>query len=59
MSGIAEAMESSEKRRDPKTLRDENGQYPAWMNQRTIRQRKVAAKKTKKAAKGKKKKNTW
>lgn len=51
----ADKMETDEKHRNPKTLRDEHGQYPVWMNQRAIAKRKKIAQKQKKAKKGKKK----
>ena len=33
---------------DPKTKRDEHGQYPAWMNQRAIHKKKSKVSKQKK-----------
>lgn len=45
-------------KRNKKTLLDENGQYPAWMNQRQAK--KLKGKRTvKKAGKGKKKGIAW
>lgn len=52
----ADMMETDEKRRNPKTLKDEHGQYPVWMNQRAIAKRRKIAQKQKKAAKKGKKK---
>ncbi len=49
------SMEVDEEKRkiNQKTLRDEHGQYPVWMNQRRMRKQKAKVKKLK--AKGKKK----
>jgi hypothetical protein len=37
-------MEVDAKARDPKTLRDENGHYPVWMNSRRIKKHKTKLK---------------
>lgn len=33
-------MDVDKKSRDPKTLRDENGHYPVWMNSRRVKKHK-------------------
>jgi hypothetical protein len=35
--GEVDSMQVDEKRRNPKTLLDEHGKYPAWMTQRSIK----------------------
>jgi len=40
-----EGMEMDVTKRNPKTLRDEHGQYPVWMNQRKIKKLNGALKK--------------
>jgi len=40
-----ESMEMDVTKRNPKTLRDEHGQYPVWMNQRKIKKLNGALKK--------------
>ena len=48
------------KSHDPKTLLDENGHYPEWMNQRAIKKHKQKFSKTKKVKKKvHKKKGEW
>ena len=53
------SMEVDTKNRDPKTLRDEDGHYPVWMNSRRIKRHKKRlqsmAKKKEKTQKAKKK----
>ncbi len=39
---------------NPKTMRDEHGQYPVWMNQRQMKKQKTKNKK-----KNKNKKSAW
>ncbi|XP_048740300.2 18 kDa learning-associated protein of slug-like [Ostrea edulis] len=39
-TGESSGMEVDTKARDPKTLRDENGHYPVWMNSRRIKKHK-------------------
>ncbi|KAK3102411.1 hypothetical protein FSP39_011200 [Pinctada imbricata] len=50
---FTEGMDIDGKGRNPKTLRDENGHYPVWMNSRRVRKHKNSLKKKSKK-KGKK-----
>lgn len=36
----SDGMDVDKKARDPKTLRDENGHYPVWMNSRRVKKHK-------------------
>jgi len=38
-----EIKEAPQRKYSRRTLRDEHGQYPAWMNQRAIRKQKSSA----------------
>ena len=38
---IVSAMEVDRKNHDKKTMLDEDGKYPKWMNQRNIKKQKV------------------
>lgn len=53
-----DAMVTDEKKRNfnPKTLKDETGTYPVWMNQRRVKAIKKAVKKTSKITHRKKRK---
>ena len=55
-SEAEEIMEVDGKKRDPKTMRDENGCYPEWMNHRQQRKLKRTLKRDPKFKKSTKKK---
>lgn len=47
-------VDGKAKKYDPKTMRDENGHYPVWMNQRAVKKHKKTLKQN-----GKKKAQKW
>ena len=55
VSGVAEGKMDMDSKRNKKTQLDENGQYPAWMNQRQAKKLK-GKRMAKKGGQGKKKK---
>lgn len=57
----SDGMDVDKKSRDPKTLRDENGHYPVWMNSRRVKKHKkrLQGMAKKKDNKQKSKKKRW